>query len=175
MPRPAGDEGREAGGAGGRAARASAPVSRGLRGGSSRSGVFELLFDTFPGKGLRTSPFMQRSVQRVYEPARLPIAATGAQASPAGRHGRDLQGSGRQATAQGEGRPWGPGWSLPGDAPGSRGPSQGPLVFSPSTSCEGTGRTQAPGSAPGTHEESAVGEEGARGQETGLGVPGSPG
>lgn len=86
MPRPAGDEGREAGGARGRAARASAPVSRGLRGGSSRSGVFELLFDTFPGKGLRTTPFMQSSVQRVYEPARLPIAATGAQAEGACGH-----------------------------------------------------------------------------------------
>lgn len=86
MPGTAGDEGREAGGAGGRAARASAPVSRGLRGGSSRSGVFELLFDTFPGKGLRTTPFMQRSVQRVYEPARLPIAATGAQAEGACGH-----------------------------------------------------------------------------------------
>lgn len=106
MPRPAGDEGREAGGARGRAARASAPVSRGLRGGSSRSGVFELLFDTFPGKGLRTTPFMQRSVQRVYEPARLPIAATGAQAEGACGH-RPARLAVTAGTCRGQGaRPW---------------------------------------------------------------------
>lgn len=160
-----GGAGADRGKRGGRGAQAPcSAVSRGLCVASSRPECFEPYFDTFPGKGLVTTPCLQSSVQRVCEPTRLPITATGARAEV--RAGRRPalpatvagacrgQGAGAQhgEKAPSCGGQDGPSKSTPPDV---RGPSQDPSSSHPALPAKALDELRPPGRAHWTHEQSA--------------------